>query len=794
MTTPNNTPIAPLNPVTLFMNGNFDAMGNGLPLLVTQIPIPDEAGNLVYQDLQMSGLERRRIRGFDLRKTLLPPGRGYPSPVPLPGSPTPSNFWTLTGAQDWEAKGFGASITIDPAFPTLLRIDIPGAGIPAPQLAEIILLATAGLGADIFFTGCERDGNCGQFPIAPAGAVPGLPAPVANLVYCFADLAFSGPDPNNGLISWGVLRFTVADSNNVAVPVLLNAQPDVDTTVPGNNSLTIDQPDQVPDTWARVQSYDVPPKHSLVMDSVVAPDGTEEVLIAFGTEAPLCDPIGSSGKTTWLYDTQKRKLRQTGNLVMVGFDANWFRTPPGPNPFNNRVTIVGGFNDNATLLTPACIIQSYDRATETWYSGWKTALSIPPVVVNPPGAGNGIWSLPAGLSTIGPLDTSAAFFGNTAGAIIPAMSYDGLFVEGSMTLGPFPGFNSFTQFSGLFLQRIPQAPINQVAPVIPPAPPGFPPTPGVWSYQTASNTIVVRMAAPDKVVFSLTCRRNADPMPTQNNPDKLSIPRALFGGLGKLPSGKILICGGFASTGDPGIALFFPATNICETFDPATGATAVLPPLSNMITGVLSEPPCVVSGPDGRVYCFGGVISFNGVFSPQVQIFDETTMTWTLGTPLPTGPLGRATVVPLPNGTFLLYGGVTSIFPNPYIANPRTFIYDPAAEGTPGGPWEEVGPMVQPIGGGFGYADTNGNVYQVGGFRGFVTQDDKSLNRVVQRWNKQTKNWERLRDIPNDIGVQWYRMKLTSLNQFFIFGGIALQQRNNFNLMPCNTAALYSPV
>lgn len=84
-------------------------------------------------------------------------------------------------------------------------------------------------------------------------------------------------------------------------------------------------------------------------------------------------------------------------------------------------------------------------------------------------------------------------------------------------------------------------------------------------------------------------------------------------------------------------------------------------------------------GHDGRVYVFGGKnLSLPEVYQYEVQIYDPTTDSWSLGAGMP-NPCSLSEAVAMPDGMIYVLSGINETF-NPLQPTGLVQIYDPAAD------------------------------------------------------------------------------------------------------------------
>jgi hypothetical protein len=179
---------------------------------------------------------------------------------------------------------------------------------------------------------------------------------------------------------------------------------------------------------------------------------------------------------------------------------------------------------------------------------------------------------------------------------------------------------------------------------------------------------------------------------TWTNIPPMTTPRAWATGT-LLPSGKVLVAGGYAS-GDLSSA---------ELYDPAAGSWT--------LTGSLNSPRATHSAallPDGKVL----VVGADSYSSTSAELYDPSTGLWTMTGAMQV-PRGNSAMTLLPNGKVLVSGGED--------ANRNAIgsaeLYDPAS-----GTWSDAGTLITPR---WNHTSTlllNGNVMLAGGDTGNAFQ------------------------------------------------------------------------
>ncbi|MCX6650748.1 MAG: hypothetical protein NT131_03710 [Methanomassiliicoccales archaeon] len=93
---------------------------------------------------------------------------------------------------------------------------------------------------------------------------------------------------------------------------------------------------------------------------------------------------------------------------------------------------------------------------------------------------------------------------------------------------------------------------------------------------------------------------------------------------------------------------------------------------------------CAAIGLDGKVYVFGGKnASIANIYMPQVQIYDPSTNTWSLGASMPEA-VTIADAVAMPNGLIYVMGGNNGS--DPILIKDIMQVYDPVANSWTFGP------------------------------------------------------------------------------------------------------------
>ncbi len=156
--------------------------------------------------------------------------------------------------------------------------------------------------------------------------------------------------------------------------------------------------------------------------------------------------------------------------------------------------------------------------------------------------------------------------------------------------------------------------------------------------------------------------------------------------------GLIYVVGGFRN----GVAV-----SMVDVFDPSDGSLMPLPALPRPSDHV------VAGGYEGRIYVAGGREGGIGAHTPQVDILEVATGTWTLGTPMPTSRGGAMAAMIGPQ--LYVFGGEG----NP--GNPPTNLYNEVeVYHVLANTWRSLTPMNPPIHG-TGAAAVNGLIYIPGG-------------------------------------------------------------------------------
>ncbi len=104
-----------------------------------------------------------------------------------------------------------------------------------------------------------------------------------------------------------------------------------------------------------------------------------------------------------------------------------------------------------------------------------------------------------------------------------------------------------------------------------------------------------------------------------------------------------------------------------EAYDPASNTWMTVAPLPTAVSNVMAA-----TGPDGRIYIFGGA-GGNNEASTTVQVYDPSTNVWSTAAPLPAARWGVAAVT-APDGLIYAIGGVDSSD----NASNTVEVYDPA--------------------------------------------------------------------------------------------------------------------
>jgi N-acetylneuraminic acid mutarotase len=139
------------------------------------------------------------------------------------------------------------------------------------------------------------------------------------------------------------------------------------------------------------------------------------------------------------------------------------------------------------------------------------------------------------------------------------------------------------------------------------------------------------------------------------------------GRIGALPDGRVLIAGG--SINNQG----FPRTALAYIYDPESDTYTAAP---SMPFAVGNHVAATMS--DGRIVHVAGVNVDNSAFSLKTQIFDPTTMSWSLGADQPVYHKDYAGISATPCGPVYVWGGNDSEAGKHGIKNVSS--YDPSAD------------------------------------------------------------------------------------------------------------------
>jgi N-acetylneuraminic acid mutarotase len=139
------------------------------------------------------------------------------------------------------------------------------------------------------------------------------------------------------------------------------------------------------------------------------------------------------------------------------------------------------------------------------------------------------------------------------------------------------------------------------------------------------------------------------------------------GRVGNLPDGRIIIAGGSVNN-DNGARV-----TTTYIYDPDTDTYELTSPL---LFGVGNHVSTTMA--DGRTISVGGVLPGNLTSSLYTQIFDPSTMSWSLGADAPFAHNDYAGIAATPCGTVYLWGGGTG--PSVFTGIKRVDAYDPSTD------------------------------------------------------------------------------------------------------------------
>lgn len=177
--------------------------------------------------------------------------------------------------------------------------------------------------------------------------------------------------------------------------------------------------------------------------------------------------------------------------------------------------------------------------------------------------------------------------------------------------------------------------------------------------------------------------------------------------------GRIYAIGGENRSGDSGLSQI----NEVDVYDPGTNSWSTVTAMPSPRSGVAA-----VTGPDGRIYVFGG--SASGSILNTVEFYTPSTNTWSIAAPMPTARSGAAAVLGR-DGLIYVIGGstFTGVFNTVEAYNPAT------------NRWTTVAHMLIARTLLAAALGPDGLIYAIGGF------DFHSNLSTVEAYNPKTNTW-----------------------------------------------------